>query len=187
MEAERLRHHCAIRRDLKMKESDGTPRKMYTIGGDKVVEYSTIIPTLYRDQGLLSFLVGVAGEDVYEIPDPIENHNVNVLEQMGDIHGGHVDTYAFAFNLLVEAPPKGTGGTLEFVPGSTAIEDLDSPKVRRIDHEPGDCYFLKTDEAVHRVAPLTHPGRRMIINLGYANPATVDLQSYSASALYSSP
>lgn len=187
IEARRLRRQCAIRRDLEMKETEGTPRKMYTIGGDKVLEYSTIVPTLYSDRGLLSFLAGVAGEDVYEIPDPIENYAVNVLEQVGDVHGGHVDTHAFAFNLFVETPPKGAGGALEFVPGSTAIGDLDSSKVRRVDHDPGDCYFLRANEAVHRVAPLTRPGRRMIIGLGYANPATVNLQSYSTSVLYSSP
>lgn len=185
MEARRLSDR-AIRRDLKMAATGNTPRKMCTVGGDQITENSTVIPALYRDQALLSFLAGVAGEEVYEIPDPVENFGINILERTGDVHGGHVDTYAFAFNLLVETPPKGGGGALEFVPGSAALEDLDGPKACRIEHQLGDCYLLKADQAIHRVAPLTRPGRRMVISLGYANPATIDLRSYSSELLYSS-
>ena len=182
-EVERLRL-SATRRDLQMAETDNTPRRMYTVGGDKVVEYSTIIPSLYRDERLLAFLSGVAGEEVFEVPDPVENHNVNVLDQVGDVHGGHVDTYAFSFNVLMEAVPEGSGGALQFVPGSTSVEDLEGPGARSVHHPVGHCYFLKTDGAVHRVSPLTRPGRRVVLNMAYANPATVNLRSYSTGALY---
>ena len=185
-EAERL-GQISIRRDFAMVESGGTPRRMSTLGGDRVACYSTLIPALYRDEGLLAFLAGVAGEPVYEVPDPVENHVLNILHQVGDVHGGHVDTYAFAFNIFIEAPPEDGGGALEFVPGSTRLEDLEGPAARRVFHRPGDCYLLKTDAAIHRVKPLTRPGRRTIINMAYANPATVDLRSYSTSVLYGSP
>lgn len=184
-EVERL-SRIAIRRDLKIADSGGSHRKMSTLGGDEVARLSSLIPALYHDPGLLAFLSGIAGEPVLVVPDPVENHVLNILHQIGDIHGGHVDTYAFAFNLFIEAPEEGGGGALEYVPRSTRLEDLGGPKARSLTHAPGDCYLLKTDEVAHRVTPLTRPGRRTIVNLAYANPATVDLASYSSSQLYGS-
>ncbi len=175
-----------FRRDLMMEGSAGTARKMSTLGGHVVAEYSTLIPLLYNDPDLLAFLSGVAGEDVLVVPDPIENVVLNVLHQPGDTHGGHIDTYAFAFNTFIEGPPEDAGGALEFVPGSLSLEDLKGPNIRRVWHQANDCYFLKTDEAPHRVAPLTRDARRTIINMAFANHATLNLASYSSSALYGS-
>lgn len=185
LEVDRL-SQLSIRRDFQMQGSGGTHRHMSTLGGHTVAEYSSIIPGLYNDRDLLAFLSGVAGEDVLVVPDPVENHVLNILHQVGDIHGGHVDTYAFAFNIFIEGPPEDAGGALEFAPGKLELEDLDGPDVRRLWHDAGDCYFLKTDEAVHRVTPLTRPARRTIINMAFANRATVDLASYSTSMLYGS-
>jgi hypothetical protein len=185
LEVDRL-SRLSIRRDFQMMESGGTPRRMSTLGGHTVAEYSSIIPDLYNDPELLAFLSGVAGEEVLVVPDPVENHVLNILHQTGDIQGGHVDTYAFAFNIFIEGPPRDAGGALEYVPGKLELEDLEGPDVRRQWHDAGDCYFLKTDEAVHRVAPLTRPARRTIINMAFANPATVNLASYSTSILYGS-
>lgn len=182
-EVARLRA-LAIRRDLQMEESGGSPRKMSTLGGHVIGEYSTIIPQLYNDGDLLAFLGGVAGEEVLGVPDPVENFVLNVLHRPGDIHGGHIDTYAFAFNVFLEGPPEDAGGALEFVPSSDRLSDLEGPLVRRVWHRPNDCYLLKTDEAPHRVAPLTREARRTIINMAFANRATVDLASYSSSVLY---
>lgn len=183
-EVDRLRS-LAIRRDLKMKGSGHTPRKMSTLGGHVVKEYSSLVPELYHDPRLLAFLRGVAGEPVLGVPDEIENHVLNCLHQTGDIHGGHVDSYAFAFNVSIDGTVPEDGGALEYVPGSVALEDLEGPSVRRVWHEPGDCYFLRTDQAVHRVSPLLRPeARRTILNFAYANPATLHVESYSTSALY---
>jgi hypothetical protein len=182
-EVGRLRR-LAIRRDLQMEGSDGSPRKMSTLGGHVIAEYSTIVPQLYQDVDLLAFLGGVAGEEVLVVPDPVENFVLNVLHRPADIHGGHIDTYAFAFNLFIEGPPEDAGGALEFVPGSDRLSDLEGPQVRRVWHRPNDCYLLKTDEAPHRVAPLKREIRRTIVNMAFANRATVDLASYSSSVLY---
>ena len=184
-EADRLRR-LSIRRELKMAGSGGTDRKMSTLGGHVIAQSSSLVPGLYHDPALLAFLSGVTGEPVLAVPDPVENHVLNVLHQPGDVHGGHVDTYAFAFNLCMEAPSEEGGGLLEYVPRSTRLEDLDGPGVRRAAHQPGDAYLIKTDEAVHRVAPLNRPGRRTIFNFAYANPATLELASYSSSVLYGS-
>lgn len=183
-EVDRLRR-LAIRRDLKMEGSGHTPRKMSTLGGHVVARYSTLVPGLYHDPELLAFLRGVAGEPVLGVPDEVENHVVNCLHRMGDIHGGHVDTYAFAFNISIDGTAEEDGGALEYVPGSVELDDLDGPEVRRAWHAAGDCYLVKTDEAVHRVSPLKRPeARRTILNFAYANPATLELQSYSTSSLY---
>jgi hypothetical protein len=184
-EVERLRK-LLIRRDLMMEGSNGTARKMSTLGGHVVAEYSTLVPLLYNDPDLLAFLGGVAGEDVLVVPDPIENVVLNVLHRPGDVHGGHIDTYAFAFNVFIEGPPEDAGGALEFVPSSTDPADLEGPDVRRVWHQANDCYFLKTDEAPHRVAPLTRDAQRTIINMAFANHATLNLASYSSSSLYGS-
>lgn len=185
VEVERLRN-LLIRRDLKMEGSDGTERKMSTLGGHVVAAYSTIVPLLYNDPDLLAFLGGVAGEDVLVVPDPIENVVINALHQPGDIHGGHIDTYAFAFNIFLEGPPEDAGGALEFVTSSLDLAELDGPNVKRVWHQANECYFLKTDEVPHRVAPLTREARRTIINMAFANRATLDLASYSTSSLYGS-
>lgn len=183
-EVDRLRR-VAIRRDLKMAGSGDTLRKMSTLGGHVVGAYSSLIPDFYHDEGLLQFLAGVAGEPVLAVPDPVENHVLNCLHQPGDIHGGHVDTYAFAFNISIDGTTPEDGGALEYVPGSVELEDLDGPRVRRAWHEPGDCYLVRTDLAVHRVSPLLRPeARRTILNFAYANPATLRLESYSTSSLY---
>jgi hypothetical protein len=183
-EADRLRR-LALRRDLRMEGSGGSPRHMSTLGGHVIAEYSSLIPALYNDPDLLAFLSGVAGEPVLVVPDPVENHVLNVLHRPDDVHGGHVDTYAFAFNISIDGTTESDGGALEYVPGSVALEDLDGPLVRRAFHAPGDCYLVKTDEAVHRVSPLRRDGAlRTIFNFAFANPATVGLVSYSTSALY---
>lgn len=183
-EADRLRR-LAMRRDFQMEGSGGTPRHMSTLGGHLVAEYSSLVPALYSDPDLLAFLSGVAGEPVLVVPDPVENHVMNVLHRPGDVHGGHVDTYAFAFNISIDGTSEVDGGALEYVPGSVALEDLEGPLVRRAYHAPGDCYLVKTDEAVHRVSPLRRQGAlRTIFNFAFANPATVGLVSYSTSSLY---
>lgn len=183
-EADRLRR-LAMRRDLIMEGSGGTPRRMSTLGGHVIAEYSSLVPALYNDPDLLAFLSGVAGEPVLVVPDPVENHVLNVLHRPGDVHGGHVDTYAFAFNISIDGTTDADGGALEYVPGSVTIADLDGPLARQAFHAPGDCYLIKTDEAVHRVSPLRHAAAlRTIFNFAFANPATVGLESYSTSSLY---
>lgn len=173
------------RRDLLMQDSDNTPRKMSTLGGIDVTQMSTIIPMLYFDDALLDFISGVVGERVFLAPDLVENHVCNFLHEVGDIHGGHVDTYPFAFNTMIEAPAEGTGGLLTMVKNSTAIEELDDEqKAQQIYIPTGDCYVLRADKAVHRVSPLNQPGRRTVINFAYADEATADTLSYSSSVLY---
>ena len=177
-----------IRRNFLMPGSENTPRRMSTIGGLDVAQMSSLIPMLYTDSDLLAFLSGVAGEQVFPVDDPVENHVLNFLHEIGDIHGGHVDTYPYAFNVMIEAPPRSAGGQLEMVKDSTVIKDLDdTSKVNRMYIPANTCYLLRTDKAVHRVSPLVSEGRRTVVNMAYANRDTLNEVSYSSSALYGPP
>lgn len=73
---------------------------MSTVGGELVSATSSLIPRIYNDPDLFVFLSEVAGEEVLPVPDPNENHVINILHHDSDVHGGHVDTYAYAFSLF---------------------------------------------------------------------------------------
>lgn len=173
------------RRDLFMPDSENTPRKMSILSGADISQMSSIIPMLYSDEQFREFLSAIAGEPVYPVPDSVENFVCNFLHSAGDTHGGHIDTYPFAFNVMIEAPDKDMGGLLEMVRGSSSIQDLDDEtKVTRVYIPPEHCYFLRTDKAVHRVSPLIDSQRRTVINLAYADASSLNVMSYSSSILY---
>jgi len=174
------------RRDLLMRGTGNTPRKMSTLSGTDIDQMSSVIPMLYKDEEFCHFLSAIVGETVYPVPDKIENYVCNFLHQPGDTHGGHIDSYPFAFNIMIEAPPEGVGGVLELVKNSNEIKDLDDiKKVQSVYIAAGDCYLLRTDKAVHRVSPLIKTGyQRTIINFAYANKASLNVKSYSSSILY---
>lgn len=173
------------RRDLLMPDSGNTPRKMSILSGTDILQMSSIIPMLYLDEEFRDFLSSIAGETVYPVPDSVENYVCNFLHLDGDTHGGHIDTYPFAFNIMIEAPPRDMGGTLEIVKGSSVLQDLDyETKVTSVYIPPGDCYLLRTDKAVHRVSPLINSWRRTVINFAYTNAASLNVWSYSSGILY---
>jgi len=80
---------------------------------------------------------------VYVAPDIFERHAIHRLKKRGDVHGVHLDKYAFVFVIFIQTPPEEVGGCLEFVPHSMEISDLDTPLVQRVGHNVGDCYFMK--------------------------------------------
>jgi hypothetical protein len=174
----------AKRHDTRMRESAGTWRRMSTVGGELVSATSSLIPRIYNDPDLLVFLSEIAGEEVLPVPDPNENHVINILHRDCDVHGGHVDTYAYAFNLILHAPPSGKGGEVEVCFGSLSPLDLGTPSATIFELAPGDAYFLKTDSHVHGVRPVAGKYKRIGLNLAYANRATIGLMSYSSSKLY---
>jgi len=182
-EAERLAKK-AIRRDFEMAETGNTWRRLSTLNGDAIDELSSIVPLLYTDPHLLQFFSAIAGESVYTVQDPGENYLINLLHQEGDTHGAHVDTYAYAWITMIDAPNEEDGGGLELVPGSTDQKALDEPNVIRLWLQPGDCIFFKTDDTIHRVTPLIRSSRRLVIVSAFANEATRNLVSYSSENLY---
>lgn len=109
---------------------------------------------------------------------------LNVLSQVKDTHGAHIDTYAYTWLTVIEAPNEGNGGCLELVPGVTDAKAIDGPEVIRIYPKPGDCIFLAANNTIHRVAPLTHPSRRLVFASAFANEGTLNKTSYSSKSLY---
>lgn len=173
------------RRDFNMKHEQNTPRHLSTVSGITVAEHSPMITDLYRDSQLIEFLCGIAGTQVYLVPDPFDRHVIHRLDKVGDVHGGHLDTYAFAFAIFIETPPEEAGGCLEFVPHSMEISDLDKPLAKRVGHHVGDCYFMKTNQAVHRVLPLSEEVKRTNLIFTYADDETINIDiSYSSQPLY---
>jgi hypothetical protein len=173
------------RRDFNMEHQQNTPRHLSTVSGIAIAEQSQMITTLYRNSQLIEFLSGIAATQVYLVPDPFDRHVIHRLDKIGDVHGGHLDTYAFAFAIFIEAPPQETGGCLEFVPHSLEISDLDTPLAKRVGHNVGDCYLMKTNKTVHRVLPLCEEFKRTNLIFTYADDETINIDiSYSSQPLY---
>ncbi len=173
------------RRDFNMKHDRNTPRRMSNVSGVTVAEHSQIIPALYHDSQLIEFLSGIAGTQVYVAPDLFERHAIHRLDKIEDVHGGHLDTYAFVFVIFFETPPQEAGGWLEFVPHSMEISDLDTPLAKRVGHNIGDCYFMKANKTVHRVLPLCQEVKRTNLIFTYADDETQNIGiSYSSEYLY---
>lgn len=173
------------RKDFNMEHEKNTPRHLSTVSGIAVAEHSRMITALYRDSQLIEFLCGIAGTQVYLVPDPFDRHVIHRLDKRGDVHGGHLDTYAYAFAIFIETPPEEAGGCLEFVPHSIEISDLDTPLAKRVGHKVGDCYFMKTNKAIHRVSPLWEEVKRTNLIFTYADDETMNIDiSYSSQPLY---
>jgi len=162
----------------------GTDRIMNTIGSRELFAKTTYIQRLYESLIIRTTLGNLAGEAVFLPADENERVVINRLSRKNDVHGGHVDTYSFAFNIVVEAPPIGSGGELLVAKGSLNPEDLAGSDVDRYSFLKNDAYFLRTDASVHGVAPLTGTGFRTIINMAYASAENKDAISYSSDSLY---
>jgi hypothetical protein len=171
----------ASRRDVFMDESHSW-RHMATIGSLKLQQLSSIVPDMYRCNDLFEFLSGVAGEPVDCVPDKNEQYVLNCLQQGGDYHGGHVDSYSFAFNVIIDTPPPGSGGVVKI------LESLDSDPFDensiQIPLRANDAYFLRTDIAVHMVTQVAGESRRIALNFAYKAGRDDAQESYSSAQLY---
>ena len=112
------------------------------------------------------------GRPVFAVPDVNERYVLNMLDRPYDEQGWHVDTYAYAVNVLLEAPVKG---------GALAI-DLGSRSVA-LGFPPRSWYALCTDKVRHRVTPLLI-GRRVLLNFAFHSRAAGPASSYSSAGLY---
>lgn len=172
-----------IRKDFLMKDSENTPRRLSTINTIDIKSMSTILPSFYYDQDLLDFLSEIANETVYSLSNKFESFVINSLHQKNDTHGGHIDDYPYAFNIILEAPS--VGGELELVLDSTKVSDLKNEEIlKRYLLKAGNCYLLKSDVNVHRVAELKSDDVRTVLNFSYSDFKNKDLPSYSSSSLY---
>lgn len=184
-EAFQLLEKQSKRKDFKMLETKGTFRHISTVSGNEISKHSSFIPMLYTNEKMIAFLREVAGETIFLTPDLADRHAIHRMHRQGDIHGGHVDDYAFVLILCLEAPDKHQGGGIEFVPYSKELNDLKTNKVRKDFLEVGDAYFMRSNKAVHRVAPLKETVNRTVVVFTYADLETKDIKiSYSSASLY---
>ncbi|MEK7989986.1 MAG: hypothetical protein VSS52_003175 [Thiotrichaceae bacterium] len=184
-EVERLAEK-AIRRNFQMTETHETPRRLSTLNGEVIDQYSTLVPRLYQDPKVLTFLSAIVGEQLHNVTDPGENYVLNILEQQQDTHGAHIDTYAYTLITVIKTPEQGAGGCLELVPNSDDPLAFDKypEKIISLCASPGDCILLAANSSVHRVTPLIKPARRVVIASALSNGHTLGQVSYSSEKLY---
>lgn len=184
-ETSSLFYRAGKRRDLIMKQTENTERHMTTVNAVDIKSLSPILYDLYYDQSLMQFLTSITGEAVLPAPDELENITCKLLSDVGDVHGGHIDTYPFTLTIALESPQPDIGGIVEYVTNSSSVSELDSSKVKQIVLKAGDAYLLRSDLNVHRVTGLKEKSRRMVMNLAYADQKTQNAKSYSSEDLHS--
>lgn len=166
----------AKRKDLVLQSTITSERKMSTVGGRLLKANSPLLHGLYQSSEVNSFLKSLTNEDVYPVPDENEDIVINCLHKKTDVHGRHIDTYAFAFNLMISAPPVGAGGELAIYSGA---------KMQSYHIMEGSFYLIRTDKYEHEVLSLTAEAERLVVNMSYSNEDNKDLLSYSSDILYS--
>jgi hypothetical protein len=179
-----------------------TPRQLNTLGGQQIALECPFLAALYFHHELVGIARAISGDEVYRCQHRQEFMVANFLTRAGDCHGWHTDDPALALVLIIEAPPPGNGGDLEFItdwPSVCAgwdvspVENLE-PHVERAraegrvcvtQHAPGDAYLLKASTTLHRVTALTGEQQRAVLNMAYQE---VPQQAYgtTATALYGS-
>ena len=179
-----MRSH-STRKDIGTKDGETIARHFSVVSGVDIATYSTIIPSIYKEPYLLDFLSGIAGTRLLESPDPFDRYVVHHACQQGDRHGGHIDTYPYAFTILIDAPPFELGGALEYVPYSTQAFDLRTQKKRYANHAAGDAYLLRADKTVHGVSSLARNADRISLVFSYADEETAHIpMAFGSNLLY---
>lgn len=166
------------RKDIEVKSEVVSRRNMSTVGGRIIKSKSDFLKTLYFSKDLNMLLSLIANENVYCVKDENEDVVINMMHKESDAHGKHKDTYAYAFNIMVSAPPLDGGGDL-------LMRHSDENSIGRYNIKAGQCYLMRTDLYEHEVTKLKCDSQRVALNMSYANENTKDLFSYSSDLLYS--
>jgi hypothetical protein len=181
-EVERLLDRFGERRDMQLKSTDYTSRKMTMVEGPNIGPNSLAIWSLYNSPSLNRVLSTIAREAVYPCPDINEELFMARQERKGDTHGLHWGDYSFALIWILQAPPIETGGLLQCVPHTTWNKE--KPRINEILCEnpidtyyfaSGDIYFLRTDTTLHGTVPLREDATRLMFNMTYAGRDNRDL------------
>ncbi len=168
-------------KNLLMKSTGNTPRKMRTVGQHILAKESQYIPQIYASEGLREFLTDLAGQAVHRAPWPPEKFVLSNLYRDGDTHGWHWDDYSFAFVLYLKAPSISQGGFVQICGGGSwdkknpkVNETLLNGSIHTYRCEAGDAYFLNAQKFLHRVTPIANNGKRLIVNMTWASQADLD-------------
>jgi hypothetical protein len=162
-------------------EGYATPRRLSTLGGERIRCLSPMLTALYTDAALRRLMDGVVGGRAHDCPNPSEFMVANIEAGAGATHGWHLDDLAYALVVSLEAPAApAAGGLVEFIRDWRAVcERLGAPPevdvgptvdacrllglVRTAYHAAGDAYLLRADCCLHRVTELTTKGARRVV------------------------
>lgn len=180
-EADRLIDEHKERRDLLLRTTGNTPRKMSVVKSEDI-EQSELIRTIATSESFLGFLSGVAREPIIPQVSTDERYLITHQEFKADTHGWHWGDYSFALIWALRMPPISYGGMLQAVPHTHW--DKSNPRInetlceRQIDTHglvSGDLYLQRTDTTLHRTVPLTEDGAaRTILNMTWAGERDLD-------------
>jgi hypothetical protein len=174
------------RRQLLIKESGNTPRSYTSVGRDAICDQAGAIPAIFSSDAVLQFLRKIAGEALERVPYKPEEYIINSQCEPGDTHGWHWDDYAYALIWIVDAPDPLLGGRVEYLANVEWKKDSTESYLRAILQgscirssyiDRGQCYFMKTNTTLHRVAPLTGSTTRTVVVFTFASQE--DLRSNS--------
>jgi hypothetical protein len=180
-EADQLIGEHKERRDLLLRTTGNTPRKMSVVKSEDI-EQSELIRTIATSESFLGFLGRVAREPIIPQVSEDERYLITHQEFKADTHGWHWGDYSFALIWALRMPPISCGGMLQAVPHTHW--DKTDPRInetlceRRIDTHglvTGDLYLQRTDTTLHRTVPLTEDGAaRTILNMTWAGERDLD-------------
>ena len=190
----------AKRRDFTMRLYD-TPRRMSVVGGQRIRQTSTKLAALYDSPPVIDFLSAIVGSRLFLSRQQDAFMTINHLEGHGDTQGWHLDDGSTAVIYAFSAPDSDEGGALEYIPdwpdvaanlGACKGRSLPSAieaavaggQVRSLHLAANAMYILKSDTALHRVAPLVNPScSRTVVAAGYETQR-VKTYSHTGSDLY---
>ncbi|GAA2321343.1 ArpA protein [Streptomyces caniferus] len=180
-EADRLIDAHKERRDLLLRTTGNTPRKMSVVKSEDI-EQSELIRTIATSESFLGFLGRIAREPIIPQVSTDERYLITHQEFKADTHGWHWGDYSFALIWALRMPPISCGGMLQAVPHTHW--DKSNPRInetlceRQIDTHglvSGDLYLQRTDTTLHRTVPLTEDGAaRTILNMTWAGERDLD-------------
>lgn len=192
---------AGVRRNFMM-EGANTERKLTVLGGDALADLSFVFPTLYFHHQIRDFIEKIVGASIHSVQHRQEFVVSNLLEDVGDTHGWHLDDPELALVVFLEKSADDEGGNLEYIGdwvarcrdwrvdpeddiAGTLTRFAGSYSVVRDNHVTGDAYLLKASTHLHRVSPLARPGStRWVLNMAFDRNADI-VFGHSASTLYS--
>jgi hypothetical protein len=183
-EVDRLTASYSRRRDLSIKTTGNTPRRMNNVDYDTIAAESSFLMDIYSCPDLIKLLMRIAGEEVHLCPYDFEKMVITSLQKKGDSHGWHWDDYSFAMIWVLRAPDKEKGGVVQCVPNTrwdrnnpAIISQFVAQDIGTYYFPQGSIYLMRSNSTLHRVYPLIDPTAvRTILNNTYASKADLSLE-----------
>jgi len=162
------------RKDFLMKQTENTPRNMFSVSEKNIEEESKIIPSFYASNEVSEFISKITSSKPMRLPWKGERYVINGLSEKKDTHGWHWDDYSFALVFIAKAPNREHGGSVECIRDTTWNRSKPDIKNILVTHKPksyyyesGSFYLMKSDTTLHRVAPITSKTSRVAIAMSW--------------------